>query len=144
MHGDWPGMLRSKGYFWLATRHSIIGMWSQAGGSAEYRPIGYWWAAAPRESWPTDPDTRTAILAEWQEPWGDRRQQLVFIGQEMQREQMLEALATALLTDAEMALGPDQWATTFHDPLPAWTTSDHASTETDATAAEELEREHVH
>ena len=59
MHTEWPGLLRSKGYFWLATRHNMIGMWSQAGGSAEYRAVGYWWASV--SELPDDEETIRAI-----------------------------------------------------------------------------------
>jgi G3E family GTPase len=121
MHAEWPGLLRSKGYFWLATRHEMIGLWSQAGGSAEYRPVGFWWAAAPEDQLPDDGETRKAILAEYQEPFGDRRQELVYIGQNLPKEEMLGALRGCLLDDREMAFGPEGWKRLLRDPFPAWT-----------------------
>lgn len=120
IHTEWDGLLRSKGYFWLASRHDMIGLWSQAGGSAEYRPVGYWWAAAPKSRWPDDDELWKAIMKEWQEPYGDRRQQLVYIGQSLPKEEMLEALRDCLLTDRELATGPEKWAK-LRDPFPAWT-----------------------
>jgi G3E family GTPase len=121
IHTEWEGLLRSKGYFWLATRHDMIGMWSQAGGSAEYRPVGFWWAAAPKSRWPDDDEVWKAIMKDWQEPYGDRRQQLVYIGQDLPKEEMLEALRKCLLDDRELAMGPEKWVQ-FRDPFPEWTT----------------------
>jgi len=119
IHTEWDGLLRSKGYFWLASRHDMIGMWSQAGGSAEYRPVGFWWAAAPKSGWPDDDESLKSIVKDWQEPYGDRRQQLVYIGQELPREEMLEALRKCLLNDRELAMGPEKWSA-FRDPFPEW------------------------
>jgi G3E family GTPase len=120
IHREWPGLLRSKGYFWLATRHNMIGLWSQAGGSAEYRPVGYWWAAAPKDRWPEDKETLDSILDLWQEPFGDRRQQLVFIGQDLDKDGMRERLDLSQLTDAELAAGPARWEKQMEDPFPGW------------------------
>jgi len=120
IHTERPGLLRSKGYFWLASRNAMIGLWSQAGGSAEYRPAGFWWAAAPKSSWPDDDETWRAIMKDWQEPHGDRRQMLVFIGQDLEKEKILAELRACLLDDREMSLGPEKWAK-FRDPFPAWT-----------------------
>ena len=119
IHTEWKGLLRSKGYFWLASRHDIVGMWSQAGGSAEYRPIGYWWAAAPKSEWPDDDEMWKAIMKDWKEPYGDRRQQLVYIGQNLPKDEMFNALTDCLLTDNEIAPGPEAWQQ-FNDPFPNW------------------------
>ncbi len=119
IHTDWDGLLRSKGYFWLASRNDMIGMWSQAGGSAEYRPLGFWWAAAPKTHWPDDDESWKSIMKEWQEPYGDRRQQLVYIGQQLPKKKILEQLRNCLLNDREMAMGPEKWAK-FRDPFPDW------------------------
>jgi G3E family GTPase len=119
IHTEWPGLLRSKGYFWLATRNDMIGLWSQAGGSAEYRPVGFWWAAAPKSRWPDDDEIWKAIMKDWQEPYGDRRQQLVYIGQDLPKEAMLEVLHKCLLDDRELAMGPEKWVE-FPDPFPRW------------------------
>ena len=121
IHTEWPGLLRSKGYFWIASRNDMIGLWSQAGGSAEYRPVGYWWATAPKTDWPDDDEVLGGILKDWQEPFGDRRQQLVFIGQDLEKEKMLSILQRALLDDRELAMGPDLWEN-FRDPFPEWVT----------------------
>lgn len=117
---DWPGLLRSKGYFWIATRPQVVTVWSQAGGMADCRPAGYWWAAAPKAAWPQDPESVAWIEDHMEEPWGDRRQELVFIGQTLQREEMLKALKDALLTEEELALGIASWSKKLPDPFPEW------------------------
>jgi hypothetical protein len=81
--------------------------------------VGFWWAAAPKSRWPDDDEIWKAIMKEWQEPYGDRRQQLVYIGQNLPKEAMLEALNKCLLNDRELALGPEEWAK-FPDPFPKW------------------------
>jgi len=62
LHRDSPGLLRSKGFFWLATRDNMVGAWAQAGGSAEYRPVGTWWAATPKEQLPEDDETLRSVM----------------------------------------------------------------------------------
>lgn len=124
--GTWDGVLRSKGFFWLASRMEITGTWSQAGGSASYEAAGVWYAALPREEWPEDGETRATIEAAWQEPWGDRRQELVVIGVDLDEAGLRERLDRCLLTDAEMAKGPRVW-TRLEDPFPAWEIGEDAS-----------------
>jgi len=120
IHQDWPGLLRSKGYFWLASRPHIVAVWSQAGGLAEYRAAGYWWAAAPKADWPGDVESVAWIESKMEEPWGDRRQELVFIGQQLPREEMVAQLKAALLTPEELAMGMGLWPKLLTDPFPAW------------------------
>jgi G3E family GTPase len=119
LHSGWEGVLRSKGFFWLATRMDVTGTWSQAGGSACAEAVGMWYAALPKDEWPDDPEAQAQIEADWEEPFGDRRQELVFIGAEMDRGALMEGLGRCLLTDTEMAKGPAGWAK-FTDPFPAW------------------------
>ncbi len=119
IHAKWKGLLRSKGYFWLASRNQVIGLWNLAGGTAEYQPVGFWWAAAPKTYWPDDENTVNQIMKEWVSPFGDRRQELVFIGQKLPREKMIEALESCLLDDGEMSLGDEAWKE-LDDPFPAW------------------------
>ncbi len=127
LHQDWPGLLRSKGYFWLATKNEFVGLWAQAGGSAEHRPVGTWWAAAPEAYWPEDVALRESIRRDWQEPYGDRRQELVFIGQHLPVEKMREALRKCLLDDRDMAFGAEGWKR-LRDPFPRWKTMEEAAT----------------
>lgn len=119
LHNDWGGLLRSKGYFWLASRNEIVGLWSLAGGSAEYRPIGFWWAGVPRTDWPMDRESLRSIHQSWREPFGDRRQELVYIGRDLPRKAMERSLRRCLLSDSELAAGPEGWKS-YRDPFPAW------------------------
>lgn len=118
----WKGVLRSKGFFWVASRMENVGLWSQAGQSANCSTAGQWYATIPQDEWPTDPKERESMLVDWQEPWGDRRQTLVFIGIKMNEPLMRESLSAALLTDREMQLGVAGWAK-LSDPLPPWVQS---------------------
>ncbi|MGF1642290.1 MAG: zinc metallochaperone GTPase ZigA [Thiotrichales bacterium] len=121
MQMEWPGnVLRSKGYFWLASRHDFAGQWSQAGGLVRHGPAGYWWAAVPRARWPNDPEYLANIESEFYGEYGDRRQEIVFIGQFLEPEVIKARLEGCLLTDAELALGVDAWKR-LADPFPPWT-----------------------
>ncbi|MCU0654735.1 MAG: zinc metallochaperone GTPase ZigA [Polyangiaceae bacterium] len=113
------GVLRSKGFFWLASRMEVTGIWSHAGGSASYEAGGLWYAALPRDEWPEDEENLSQIRKDWQEPWGDRRQELVFIGVDLDEPALRRHFEGALLTDDEMARGPDAWAR-MEDPFPEW------------------------
>jgi G3E family GTPase len=116
---EWPGVLRSKGCFWLATRPAFSGTWSQAGAAARHGPGATWWAAVPRPDWPEDAETLAYIEEHWAEPWGDRRQELVLIGIDLDEAALRASLDACLLTDAEMAGGPSAWMR-LADPFPAW------------------------
>jgi len=113
------GVLRSRGYFWLATRPEFAGVWSQAGALARQGYAGRWWVSVPREQWPQDTDSLNVIAEQWQEGTGDARQELVFIGIEMNENGLRTALNEALLTPQEMAAGAGEWLT-FADPVPGW------------------------
>lgn len=121
IHGDGfdATLLRSKGFFWLATRPQHVGQWSQAGGIAHYGFAGLFWKAVPESHWPDDPEYREAIMEKWQEPFGDMRQELVFIGQRLNQAQMRQALDACLLSEEEMLAGKTHWQT-LPDPFPAW------------------------
>lgn len=113
------GLLRSKGFFWLASRMDVAGFWSQAGGAARIEAGGVWMAAVPQDDWPDDPIECAEILQQWETPFGDRRQELVFIGIKMNRDRIVHALEACLLTDEEMARGPAEWAE-LPDPFGEW------------------------
>ncbi len=115
---EWPGVLRSKGYFWLATNDDAVWQWSQAGGSCSYEPAGFFWAAIGEASWPEDPETRAEIRRDWHPDVGDRRQELVFIGIGMEVPALEARLTECLLTDAELALEAGYWAE-LDDPFRA-------------------------
>lgn len=113
------GTTRSKGFCWLATKHEFAAMWSQAGGSFRMDPAGRWWAVAPRERWPEDPESRGWIESKWEVPYGDRRQEVVMIGVHLDEAYTRAKLDRCLLTDEEMSLGPEAWAA-MPDPFPEW------------------------
>lgn len=113
------GVIRSKGYFWLASRPDYAAMWSQAGAVARQGYAGRWWVSVPRVDWPQDADSLNFIAEQWQEGIGDARQELVFIGIEMDEKRINSALDHALLTPHEMAAGPEHWIN-LADPVPAW------------------------
>lgn len=111
------GVLRSKGFFWLATRMDVGMIWSQAGIKAQVQPTGRWWATVPKANWPDDPRIRSYVKERWREPYGDRRQELVFIGIDIDQAGITTALDGCLLTDEEIALGIEGWQR-FGDPFP--------------------------
>jgi G3E family GTPase len=117
---SWQGVIRSKGYFWLATRMSKIGFWSQSGAVCQVRMLGYWWDAAPKSHWPQEQESIDNIMELWQEPFGDRRQEIVIIGIDMDKDYITEGFDQALLTDDELALGVDEWKKTFKDEFTPW------------------------
>ena len=112
-------LIRSKGYFWLATRPTFACQWSQAGGIANYGFAGMFWKAIPKENWPTDKEYLESIEKNWVEPFGDMRQELVFIGQNLDQQAMTEALDSCLLTENELLKGKSFWKT-LNDPFPTW------------------------
>ena len=116
---DLPGVIRAKGFFWLATRMDWAGAWQLAGAVGRHEAAGFWWAAVPRERWPDDPEWREGVRKLWRTPYGDRRQEIVFIGQNMDEDGIRRELDRALLTEAEFAMGPTAWAR-LPDPFPAW------------------------
>ncbi|MBM3972273.1 MAG: GTP-binding protein [Planctomycetes bacterium] len=116
---EWRGVFRSKGFFWLASRLDKIGVWSQAGRVARLDVGGFWWAAIPREEWPDIPAIQESIAKNWHPEHGDCRQELVFIGIDMNEVQLRSSLDRCLLTDAELAAGPYVWQS-LPDPFPLW------------------------
>jgi G3E family GTPase len=112
-------LIRSKGYFWLATRPESAGQWSQAGGIAHYGFAGMFWKAVPKDNWPTDQEYIDSILENWVEPFGDMRQELVFIGQGLDKNAMTKELDNCLLSEEDLLKGKQYWAT-LKDPFPVW------------------------
>ncbi|HEY0256390.1 MAG TPA: GTP-binding protein, partial [Candidatus Methylacidiphilales bacterium] len=114
-----PGLLRVKGLVWLATRNLLVGgisrtRWQNACGSA-----GIWWAALPREEWPEEPGALARMQETWREPYGDRRQEMVLIGNAAQLASVIQRLNGCLLSAEEYARPVGEW-TTWPDPFPAW------------------------
>jgi G3E family GTPase len=114
---EWPGVIRSKGVFWLATRLKLAGYWSQAGGMARYECAGHFWSVVPREHWPLD---TSHIDRVWREPNGDCRQEIVLIGTNLDRPALTAMLDAALLTPEELAVPEQRWVKIFPDPFPKW------------------------
>lgn len=112
-------LLRSKGFFWLASKPTDAGSWSQAGGLMRHGFAGRWWRFVPKNQWPQDSDSSAAIMENWTPSVGDCRQELVFIGQRIDFPQLSAELDSCLLTDEEMALGAESWRL-LADPFGPW------------------------
>jgi len=115
--GLFAGVLRSKGLMWIASRNDWAYDWSQAGCSIRMDPAGFWWASAPDEEWPDDEASIDEIRAKFVGEYGDRHQELVFIGNAMDEQRVRAILDACLLTDLEFVQGPDYWKDLV-DPLP--------------------------
>lgn len=119
MENSLTGIVRSKGYFWLASRPEYAGSWSQAGGVARQGLAGSWWVSVPEERWPADEESLDYIRSVWVDGVGDARQELVFIGMDMDEQTLRARLDDALLTDKEMAEGLAKWVS-YPDPIDPW------------------------
>lgn len=105
----WPGVIRAKGFFWLATRPNHVGELSQAGAIVRTGRMGLWWAAVPRQRWPDDAGFRDALAPYLDPVWGDRRQEIVFIGADPMDEASIIAELDACLIEAT-GFTPAAWA----------------------------------
>ncbi|WPB86983.1 zinc metallochaperone GTPase ZigA [Sediminicoccus rosea] len=119
IEGELPGVVRAKGFFWLATRPAWVGEWQLAGRMGRHQGAGFWWAAIEEKRWPEDPAWREMIRGLWVEPTGDRRQEIVFIGIGMDEAKLRAELDATLLTNAEWRAGARAHAR-LPDPFPAW------------------------
>ncbi|WP_454857112.1 GTP-binding protein [Rhizobium binxianense] len=115
---QWPGLIRAKGHFWLATRPDEIGLLSIAGRQYRIDTRGFWWAAVPKAHWPRYPQFSQLLDRHWDEAWGDRRQELVFIGTGFDEGAIRAALDHCLVGD-DTGFNP-QIAWRLRDPFPAW------------------------
>ncbi|AHD00121.1 GTP-binding protein [Leisingera methylohalidivorans] len=118
LSGPLPGVIRAKGHFWIATRPDWVAEFSLAGALSSVKPMGIWWATVPEDRRPASPQATEYLEHHWQEPFGDRRQELVFIGSGMDKAAITAALDAALVEDAH-AFTPDAWAS-LPDPFPHW------------------------
>lgn len=119
IEGDLPGVIRAKGFFWLATRMPFAGSWQLAGRIGRHEAAGLWFAAVDPARWPQDASWRAQVQGLWQEPFGDRRQEIVFIGIGMDQPALRRALDACLLSAAEIGAGPAAWSR-LPDPFPPW------------------------
>lgn len=115
--GIFIGVLRSKGLIWIASKNDWAYEWSHAGCSLRVAPTGYWWAAAPEDEWPEGEEHIAKIKTEFVGLYGDRRQELVFIGNAMNAESIRRILQSCELTDLEFVQGPEFWER-LPDPFP--------------------------
>ena len=112
---NWQGVLRSKGFFWVAAEHRMAYEWAQAGGVSDVSPAGYWWAAIPEEEW--DSDNRPDQAPSWHPRFGDRVQELVFIGQNLDETAIRKQLDACLLDARLVAADSEEWDR-LHNPFP--------------------------
>lgn len=115
----WEGVVRAKGLFWLATRMELAGYVSQAGVLRDTRALGFFWSAVDQAEWPQDAQSLAEIKAKSREPYGDRRQEIVIIGRDMNRGALHAQFEACLLTDEEYVAGPEVWEK-LPDPFPQW------------------------
>ena len=117
LNGDLPGVIRAKGHFWIATRPDWAAEFSLAGAVSSVTPLGRWWAAVPHDRWPQHPDALREMQGNWADPWGDRRQEIVFIGAGLDQGAIRAALNAALVPADTFR--PDDWRG-LTDPFPRW------------------------
>jgi G3E family GTPase len=118
-NSPWTGVIRAKGFFWLATRPQWIGELSQAGALIRHHAVGRWWDAIPRKDWPKDKDLVERIQTGWHRVWGDRRQELVFIGTRDMDKAAIRAELDACLVQGPRHADRATWAK-LPDPFPQW------------------------
>ncbi len=125
LNGEMPGVIRAKGHFWLATRPDWVAEFSLAGALSSVFPLGIWWASVPEERRPTHEAGRSYLQAHWQEPWGDRRQEIVFIGSGIDWMSLKARLDDCLVPVTEASSIeelPD-----YPDPFPDWRRKEQAA-----------------
>ncbi|AZA89467.1 Uncharacterized GTP-binding protein YjiA [Chryseobacterium nakagawai] len=113
------GILRAKGLFWLASRPDDALNFSQAGGSFRLEKAGVWWSSMPlsqRAQYASFIENQEFIESRWDKNWGDRMNELVFIGQDLDKEQILQNLTHCLINDIEKELFDQK--SDFEDPFP--------------------------
>lgn len=119
INSAWPGVIRAKGIFWLATRPEFVGDLSQAGAMVRTERMGLWWASVPHSRWPEHEEWRMQLAQNWDEDWGDRRHELVFIGTDPMDEAAIRKALDACLVQTDR-FAPDLWVH-LPDPFPKWT-----------------------
>ena len=119
LNGVLPGVIRAKGHFWIATRPEWVAEYSLAGALSSVQPIGTWWATVPKERWPDHGSAQSYLDQHWVEPWGDRRQELVFIGSGIDWDAIKSKLDACLLP-VVAASEPNDLPLDLPDPFPGW------------------------
>ena len=118
----WPGVIRAKGFFWLSSRPDFVGEISQAGAFVKHKGIGRWWASVPESEWPDREAVKDAIGQYWTDSYGDRRQEIVFIGlkNQMKQDSLWKRLDSCLVEDY---LSAPKAFENSDDPFPTWFTN---------------------
>lgn len=114
-----PEIIRSKGMFWLASRPDQALVWGQAGGSLKADSAGAWWSSMPyinRIQYPVFLDNKEEIESRWDKLFGDRNNEIVFIGQNMDKEKIKNDLDSCLSTDEE--INSSTWKIGYEDEWP--------------------------
>ena len=125
LNGNLPGVIRAKGHFWISTRPEWVAEFSLAGSLSSIKPLGIWWATVPEERLPKDENTKAYIRTHWSEPWGDRRQEIVFIGSGIDWQQIKTKLDECLVPKARASSLKD--LPNFKDPFPIWRREEDAA-----------------
>ena len=125
LNGNLPGVIRAKGHFWISTRPEWVAEFSLAGSLSSIKPLGIWWATVPEERLPKDENTKAYIRTHWSEPWGDRRQEIVFIGSGIDWQQIKTKLDECLVPKAQASSVEDLPDLT--DPFPIWRREEDAA-----------------
>ncbi len=114
-------IIRSKGLFWIASRKNDALNWSQAGGSLRADKAGVWWCSMPyaeRIKYTGFLDNQQEIESKWDKRFGDRNNELVIIGQELNKEEIISELQGCLCTESEIK--DMEVGLRFKDPFPAY------------------------
>lgn len=120
VNSSWPGVIRAKGHFWLATRPQWVGELSQTGALVRTEAMGFWWDAVPKQHWPDHPEWKKTIEAKWDNTYGDRRQEIVFIGTDMDQAALSAQLDACLMDEPNNeTINFDAWKK-LPDPFPVW------------------------
>ena len=116
---EWKGVLRAKGFFWLTTRPEFVGEMSQAGAFVRHQGIGKWWTFVPKDRWPLGIEFERVMKNNWDENYGDRRQEIVFIGlnSEMKKDLICKQLDQCLVKDYLVDIKKYEQ---LNDPFPVW------------------------
>ena len=122
LQGGLPGVFRAKGFFWLATRMDLVGGLNLAGSELHCAAAGQWWAARDEHAREHEMPERTR--KEWEEPFGDRRQAIAFMGLDFDPDASSAQLDACLLTDSELSAGQETWPR-LPDPFPSWSVHSH-------------------
>ena len=112
-------VIRSKGLFWITSRPDQALIWGQAGGSLRTESAGVWWASmslSQRFKNPIFMNNQEEVEKDWDNTFGDRKNEIVFIGQDMDQNQILNGLNKCLATDKELT--EKKWKKGYKDNWP--------------------------